>query len=50
MGNIMEKIRYIVQEAFASANTEEREKRLRSLMDAYIRTLEKRIAQNEGLG
>lgn len=48
MGNIMGKLHYIVQETFASADAGERKKRLQSLMNAYIRTLEKQIAQNEG--
>lgn len=45
----MLKLQYVVQETFASVNAEEREKRLQSLMDAYIRTIEKQIAQNGGL-
>ena len=46
----MAKFQYIVHETFASADAVERESRLQSLMDAYIRSLEKQMAQNEGLG
>ena len=46
----MEKLHYIIQETFASTNASERERRLQSLMNTYLRTLEKQIAQNEGLG
>ena len=49
-GNIMRKHQYVVQETFASADASERESRLQSLMAAYIRTLEKQIAQDESLG
>lgn len=45
----MEKTRYIIHETFASADPVERESRLQSLMNAYIRTIEKQIAQNEAL-
>lgn len=49
-GDMMGKLQYIVQEIFVSADAGERERRLQSLMDAYIRTLEKQIAQNESFG
>lgn len=48
-GIIMGKLQYLVQEIFVSAGVAERESRLQSLMEAYLRTLEKQIAQNEGL-
>ena len=48
-GNIMEKLHYIIQETFASTDASERERRMQSLMNTYLRTLEKQIAQNEAL-